>query len=58
MLSDVQQHDWRRSTVQVRKDKRTGRFQIVKLEDRIAPRGNHGASGCDNGNKERSGKCG
>ncbi|MBI3466374.1 MAG: hypothetical protein HY000_25460 [Planctomycetes bacterium] len=26
--------------VQVRKDKKTGRFQIVKLEERIAPKCN------------------
>lgn len=33
--------------VQLKKDKQTGRFQIVKLEERIAPfhAGNHGKHG-------------
>ncbi len=33
--------------VQLKKDKQTGRFQIVKLEERIAPfhAGNHGKQG-------------
>ena len=38
MLRDPKQAE---NTVQVRKDKKSGRFQFVKLEERIAPANCH-----------------
>ncbi len=37
-----------RGTVRVRKDKATGSFRILRLEDRIAPKGNNcNGQSCD-----------
>lgn len=43
--------------VQARKDKKAGRFRLVKLEERIAPAPGTGAAGCTQGNKSNSGRC-
>lgn len=56
MLSEPRKLEQREQAVQVRKDKQTGRFQIVKLEERIAPRFGPD-NGCLHGKAERSGKC-
>lgn len=48
-----------RKPVQVRKDRRSGRFHIERLEERIAPAGGHvNSNACNTPSADNTTKCG
>jgi hypothetical protein len=58
MLREAE-HVHRRKPVHVRKDKRTGRFRIERLEERIAPAGGHvHSNACSTPSADNTTKCG